>query len=338
MARSIESFARGVPKAELHLHIEGTLEPELMFTLARRNGIELRFASVDELRAAYEFTDLQSFLDVYYEGARALVTEEDFADLTGAYLDRVAADGVRHVEIFFDPETHTARDVPFAAVVTGIHRALGEGRDRHGITSRLIMCFLRHLGPEEAMATYEQAQPFLELIDGVGLDSSELGHPPEDFAEVFARARADGLRTVAHAGEEGPPSYVWGALDVLGAERIDHGIRAEEDEALLERIVAEQIPLTMCPLSNVKLRVFDRIADHSIKRLLDRGVLVTVNSDDPAYFGGYVGDNYVAIQQAFDLSRDDLRRLAENSIRSSFLSTDREAALLAEIEDFAAAG
>lgn len=332
--RCVEAFIRGLPKAELHLHIEGTMEPELLFRLADRNGVALRFASEDEVREAYEFTDLQTFLDVYYEAAKVLVTEADFYDLTVAYLERAAADGVRHVEIFFDPQTHTERGVSIDAVIQGIHRALEDGRERLGITSGLILCFLRHLSEAAALETFESALPHLEKLVGVGLDSSELGHPPEKFAIVFGQAREVGLRVVAHGAEEGPPSYVTGALDILGAERIDHGIRAEEDEELIARLIEQRIPLTMCPLSNVKLRVFDRIEDHSIKRLLDRGVVVTVNSDDPAYFGGYVGDNYLAIQQAFDLTREDLWLLAGNSIRASFLEVDDKQLLLNELDAF----
>ncbi len=332
----MEAFIRGLPKAELHLHIEGTLEPELMFALADRNGRALAFASVEEVRRAYEFDDLQSFLDIYYEACAVLVTEQDFYDLTIAYLRRAAADGVRHAEVFFDPQTHTERGVPFASVVSGIRSALGDGREL-GITSRLIMCFLRHLSGEAALATLATAEPYLDGIAAVGLDSSEVGNPPEDFAAAFARAGELGLRRVAHAGEEGPPEYVRGALDVLGAERIDHGVRAEEDDHLVERLVAERVPLTMCPLSNVKLRVFDSIADHSLKRLLDRGVMVTINSDDPAYFGGYVGDNYLAVQAALGLDTSDLHQLAANSIRASFLDDADKAALLADLDQYVAA-
>lgn len=334
----MEAFIRGLPKAELHLHIEGTLEPELMFELADRNQIALPFKTVDDVRAAYEFTDLQSFLDIYYQGAAVLVTERDFADLMTAYLTRAAADGVRHAEIFFDPQTHTERGIGFATFMEGFATAQRAAELALGITSSLILCFLRHLSGEAALTTLTEAEPYLDRVIAVGLDSSEVGHPPEKFAAAYEAAKRRGLRAVAHAGEEGPPTYVAGALDVLGVERIDHGVRVEEDDQLLERVVAEQIPLTMCPLSNVKLRVVDTLADHNLKRLLDRGVMVTVNSDDPAYFGGYVGDNYVAVAEALDLTRDDLVRLARNSLAATFLPEDRVAALLAELEAYAATG
>ena len=327
----MEEWIRALPKAELHLHIEGTLEPELMFELARRNGVELRFASVEALRRAYAFDDLQSFLDIYYEGMAVLRTERDFHELTRAYLRRARADGVRHAEIFFDPQAHTARGVAFETVIEGIHGALEEGRRELGVSGLLILCFLRHLPATEAMATLEQALPYRDRLVGVGLDSSELGHPPEAFAAVFERARAAGLRAVAHAGEEGPPGYVWQALDVLHAERIDHGVRCEEDAALLERLARERVPLTMCPLSNVRLRVVDRLEDHNLRRLLERGVRVSIHSDDPAYFGGYVGDNYLAAAAALGLSREDLVTIARNSIEASFLDDGAQAELLAEL-------
>ena len=328
----MEEWIRALPKAELHLHIEGTLEPELMFELARRNGVELRFASFEALRRAYAFDDLQSFLDIYYEGMAVLRTERDFHELTRAYLERARADGVRHVEIFFDPQAHTARGVAFETVIEGIHGALEEGRRELGVSGLLILCFLRHLPAAEAMATLEQALPYRDRLVGVGLDSSELGYPPEAFAAVFGRARAEGLRAVAHAGEEGPPGYVWQALDVLHAERIDHGVCCEEDAALLERLVRERVPLTMCPLSNVRLRVVDRLEDHNLRRLLKRGVRVSIHSDDPAYFGGYVGDNYLAAAEALDLSREDLVTIARNSIEATFLDDGAQAELLAELE------
>ncbi len=309
----------GLPKAELHLHIEGTLEPELMFALARRNGVTLPFADVEAVRAAYVFDDLQSFLDLYYAGCSVLVTEQDFADLTTAYLRRAAAQGVRHAEIFFDPQTHTDRGIDFATVINGIDRALDEGRRDPGITSRLILCFLRHLSEDAAMETLETALAHRESITAVGLDSSESGNPPSKFRAVFDRARAEGLLTVAHAGEEGPPEYIREALDLLRVLRIDHGVRCMEDDDLVERLVAEQVPLTVCPLSNVKLRVFDDLADHPIRRMLERGLLVTINSDDPAYFGGYIGDNYVATAAALGLDRDAMRQVARNSFLASFL-------------------
>ena len=328
----MEEWIRALPKAELHLHIEGTLEPELMFELARRNGVELRFASVEALRRAYAFDDLQSFLDIYYEGMAVLRTERDFHELTRAYLRRARADGVRHAEIFFDPQAHAARGVAFETVIEGIHGALEEGRRELGVSGLLILCFLRHLPAAEAMATLEQALPYRDRLVGVGLDSSELGHPPEAFAAVFERARTEGLRAVAHAGEEGPPGYVWQALDLLHAERIDHGVRCEEDAALLERLVRERVPLTICPLSNVKLRVVDRLEDHNLRRLLERGVRVSIHSDDPAYFGGYVGDNYLAAAEALGLSREDLVTIARNSIEATFLDDGAKAELLAELE------
>jgi adenosine deaminase len=327
----MDAFLRALPKVELHVHVEGTLEPELMFELAARNGVRLPYGSVEEVRRAYQFTDLQSFLDLYYAGARVLVTEQDFFDLAWAYLTRVAAQTVRHVELFFDPQTHTDRGVPFETVVTGLHRALAEGERRLGVSWRLILCFLRHLSAEAAMTTLEQALPFRDRIVGVGLDSSEVGHPPEKFARVFARARAEGFRAVAHAGEEGPPAYIWQALDLLGVERIDHGVRCLEDPRLVARLVAERVPLTVCPLSNVRLRVFPTLAEHNLKRLLDAGLRVTVNSDDPAYFGGYVLENYRAAQAALGLSRDDVRRLARNAIEASFLDPRAKQTLVTEL-------
>ena len=332
----MEAFIRGLPKVELHLHIEGTLEPEMMFELAERNGVDLPFASVDEVRAAYEFTDLQSFLDIYYQGAAVLQTEQDFYDLMWAYLDRMAGENLRHAEIFFDPQTHTERGVRFDVFMAGFDRARADALERHGITTMLVMCFLRHLSGEAAVETFEQARPFLGSISAVGLDSGEVGNPPERFAEAYRLAKAEGLRAVAHAGEEGPPAYIWGALDVLGAERIDHGVACEQDEDLLERLVAEGIPLTMCPLSNVKLRVFGVLEDHNLKRLLDRGVTVMVNSDDPAYFGGYLTENYVALQRALGLAEADLAALARNGIQATFLPDERKRALLDELDEYLA--
>jgi len=337
-ADAIEDFIRGIPKAELHLHIEGTLEPELMFALAARHGVNLPYASVEELRAAYQFDDLQSFLDLYYAGAAVLRDEEDFHALTIAYLKRAHADGVVHVEIFFDPQTHTDRGIAFATAFNGIRRALADGERDFGITHRLILCFLRHLSAEAAMQTLEQALPYKDSIAAVGLDSSERGHPPGKFEAVFARARSEGFLTVAHAGEEGPPAYIVEALDVLKVARIDHGVRCEEDPALVERLARTRVPLTVCPLSNVKLRVYQRIEDHNLKRLLDRGLCVTVNSDDPAYFGGYVGANFIAVQRGLDLSKADIRALAENSIEASFLPPGKKEMWLGKIDSFAAAG
>jgi adenosine deaminase len=332
----MEEFIRGLPKVELHLHIEGTLEPEMMFVMAARNGVELPFGSVDEVRAAYRFSDLQSFLDIYYQGTAVLRTEQDFAELMLAYLRRVAGENVRHAEIFFDPQTHTARGVPFEVFMTGFERARAEAAATLGISSLLIMCFLRHLPEDQALATLDEAKPFLDRIAAVGLDSSEVDNPPDRFERVFARARAAGLRAVAHAGEEGPPSYIMGALDLLGAERIDHGVACDQDDAVVERLVRDEVPLTMCPLSNRALRVVDGLASHNLKRLLDRGVRVTVNSDDPAYFGGYLTDNYLAIQRALDLDRADLTTLARNAIQASFLPPESKAVLLAELDLHAA--
>ncbi len=320
-----------LPKAELHLHIEGSLEPEMLFALAARNGVAIPFKSVDEVRAAYDFSNLQDFLDIYYQGMGVLLAEQDFYDLTWAYLERAAADNVRHVEIFFDPQGHTERGVAFGTAIEGITRALRGGEARLGISHRLIMCFLRHLSEDEALATLAEAAPWLDRIDGVGLDSSELGHPPSEFVRVFARARELGLHVTAHAGEEGPPEYVTEALDLLKVERIDHGNRALEDAALTQRIASEGLTLTVCPLSNLKLCVIPDIAQSPIRRMLDAGLKATINSDDPAYFGGYVNDNFIAVAEALDLSRDDLIALARNSFTGSFLPAAEQARHLAEI-------
>lgn len=330
------AFIAALPKAELHLHIEGSLEPELMFELARRNGIAIPFATVDDVRAAYAFSNLQDFLDIYYQGMGVLQTEQDFYDLTAAYLARAHADGVRHSEIFFDPQGHTARGIPFATVVGGITRALDDAQARYDMSSRLIMCFLRHLSEEEAEATLDEARPWLDRIDGVGLNSSEVGHPPAKFQRVFARARNLGLRLVAHAGEEGPPAYVHEALDLLGVDRIDHGNRSLEDEALVARLADDAMCLTVCPLSNLKLCVVDDMTAHPLKTMLDAGLLATVNSDDPSYFGGYVNANYTAVADALDLSRDELVTLARNSFLGAFLDDDAKARHLAAIDAYAA--
>lgn len=324
------AFIAALPKAELHLHIEGSLEPEMMFALAQRNGVSLAFDSVAAIRAAYEFSNLQDFLDIYYQGMAVLLTEQDFYDLTAAYLQRAAADNVRHVEIFFDPQGHTARGVAFADVVGGIARALDDAK-ANGISSRLIMCFLRHLSEAEAEATLDEALPHLHLIHGVGLDSSERGHPPEKFARVFARARGLGLKILAHAGEEGPPDYVWQALDVLGVDRIDHGNRALEDDALVQRIASDGLTLTVCPLSNLKLCVVKDLAAHPLRAMLKAGLKATVNSDDPAYFGGYVNANFIAVADALDLGRDEIITLARNSFTGSFLAPEDQAPHLAAI-------
>lgn len=331
-----EAFIRGIPKAELHLHIEGTLEPEMVFELARKHGLPPSHPSVDALREAYRFDNLQSFLDVYYAGAAVLRDESDFRALTSAYLDRAHADGVVHTEVFFDPQTHTARGIPLDAVIRGIHGALTAGQARLGMTHRLILCFLRHLPAADAMATLEAALPYQELIAAVGLDSAEAGNPPAKFAAVFARARSAGFLTVAHAGEEGPPQYITEALDLLHVRRVDHGVRCEEDDALVARLARGRVPLTVCPLSNVKLGVFARMEDHNLKRLLDRGLCVTVNSDDPAYFGGYVAENYLAAARALGLSQADVTQLAGNSIEASLLPEGAKRQWQSKIRTFAA--
>jgi adenosine deaminase len=333
--RSEQEYVRGLPKAELHVHIEGTLEPEMAFQLAKKHGIALPYATVEELRAAYRFADLQSFLDLYYAGADVLRDVEDFHALTQAYLRKAHEQGVVHVEIFFDPQTHTARGVALATVLDGLRRAFSEAERESGITCRLILCFLRHLSADEAMRTLEEALPYKDAIAAVGLDSSELGHPPSKFAGVFARARREGLWAVAHAGEEGPPSYIYEALDILKVRRIDHGVRCEEAPELLGRLARERTPLTVCPLSNVKLNVFKGIENHNLKRLLDHGVCVTVNSDDPAYFGGYVVENYLAVQRGLGLSRTDLVVLARNSIEASFLADPAKRRWFAAIDAYA---
>jgi len=312
-------YIRGLPKAELHLHIEGTLEPELALRLGAKHGVKLPFATIEEARAAYQFADLQAFLDIYYAGADVLREAEDFYLLTRDYLRKASAQGIVHVEIFFDPQTHTRRGVGIDVVIAGIRRALEEAQSDLGISSGLILCFLRHLSEADALRTLEEALPHKHLLTAVGLDSSETGHPPEKFAAVFDRARSEGLSAVAHAGEEGPPSYIAQALDLLHVRRVDHGVRCEEDPALVERLVRERVPLTVCPLSNVKLKVFARIEDHNLRRLLNLGLCVTVNSDDPAYFGGYLLENFLAVQQGLRLSRAELRTLAENSIEAAFL-------------------
>jgi adenine deaminase len=333
---ALDGFIVGIPKAELHIHIEGSLEPGMVFDLAKRHGVALRFSSIKALREAYQFANLQEFLDIYYAGADVLRDAADFSALTRAYLERAHADGVVHAEIFFDPQTHTARGVAFSEVIGGISAALADGEREMGITSRLILCFLRHLSEEEAFATLEEALPFKHLFCAVGLDSSERDHPPAKFERVFRKARELGLHVVAHAGEEGPPSYISEALDKLQVERIDHGVRCEADAALCERLARDAIPLTVCPLSNVKLKVFARMEDHNLKRLLDRGLKVTVNSDDPAYFGGYVAENYRAVQRALDLDRADIATLARNSFEASFLPAEQVRAWVARVDAYAA--
>ena len=340
LSDAMRSFVEGLPKTELHLHIEGTLEPELLFALAQRNKVDLPYDSVESLRAAYAFTDLQSFLDLYYAGANVLRTEQDFYDMTAAYIAQARADQVRHAEIFFDPQTHTERGIAIETVFAGIARALRQARTEHGFTSVMIMSFLRHLSEDEAFATLEQALPlreqYADLWTGIGLDSSERGNPPEKFQRVFARCRELGFRVVAHAGEEGPAAYVSDALDLLQVERIDHGVRSDEDPALIARLVKLRMPLTVCPLSNLKLCVVDDMAQHNLARLLRAGVAVTVNSDDPAYFGGYMNANYLAVASALALSREELVQLARNGIAASFISASEKERLGTELEQYAA--
>ncbi len=330
------SLAHNAPKAELHLHIEGSFEPELMFEIAQRNGVKLPFSSVEEIRAAYDFANLQEFLDIYYQGMSVLLHEQDFYDLTMAYLRRAHNDNVIHTEIFFDPQGHTERGVAFADAIGGIARALDDGRKNMGISSRLIMCFLRHLSEDDAHATLEEAKPFLPLIDGVGLDSSELGHPPAKFKNVFAKARDLGLHLVAHAGEEGPPAYVWEALDILKVQRIDHGNRALEDEKLVKRLADEGMCLTVCPLSNLKLCVIDNMRNHPIPAMLAAGLKPCVNADDPSYFGGYVNDNFTALIDALPLTRADIEALLRNSFDGSFMSDSEKAAALTKLDAYLA--
>jgi len=313
------AWLNALPKAELHLHLEGSLEPELLFTLAERNKVALPWSDVETLRKAYAFHNLQEFLDLYYQGAGVLRTEQDFYDLTWAYLQKCKVQNVVHTEPFFDPQTHTERGIPFEVALGGISRALEDGRRQLGISSGLILSFLRHLSEEEAFKTLEQALPFRDAFFAVGLDSSEVGHPPRKFQRVFERARSEGLLAVAHAGEEGPPEYIWEALDLLKVKRIDHGVRAAEDPKLLERLVDEQIPLTVCPLSNVKLCVFKDMAEHNILKMLEMGVKVTVNSDDPAYFGGYVTENFAALQESLGMTCEQAERLAKNSLEARLI-------------------
>lgn len=318
-ADRLPELLRLMPKAELHIHIEGSLEPELIFALAQRNGLSLPYASVDELRRAYAFTNLQSFLDIYYAGASVLLKEQDFYDMTRAYLLKAAADNVVHTELFFDPQTHTARGVSMETVINGLHRACVDAKAELGVSASLILCFLRHLSEEDAFETLEQALPFRGKIIGIGLDSGEVGNPPEKFARVFARCRELGFRLVAHAGEEGPPAYVWTALDVLKVERIDHGVQSVKDAALMQRLAQDCIPLTVCPLSNLKLCVFPKLADHNLGQLLDAGLVATVNSDDPAYFGGYMNDNFTQTFAATGLTAQHAYTLARNSFEASFI-------------------
>ena len=332
-AERLPDLLRAMPKTELHMHIEGSLEPELIFALAKRNDVRLRYKSVDELRAAYAFTDLQSFLDIYYAGASVLQQPQDFYDMAWAYFERAKADNVVHAEIFFDPQTHTARKVSMRTVITGLHRACVDAQNQLGISSSLILCFLRHLSEDEAFETFEEAFPFRDKFIGVGLDSSERGHPPEKFERVFKRAAQLGFKLVAHAGEEGPPAYMWSALDVLKVQRIDHGVQAIHDEALMARLAKERMPLTVCPLSNQKLCVFPDLAHHNLGQMLERGLCVMLNSDDPAYFGGYLNDNYVQTFAALGLNASHAYQLACNSFEASFVSPDQKALWRQQLDD-----
>ncbi len=328
-------FLAGLPKAELHLHLDGALSPALMFELAQRNQVELPYKSIAEIEAAYQFTNLQSFLDVYYRGASALNTEQDFYDLTRDYFAKCKADNVLHTELSFDPQTHTERGIAFATVISGILRAMDDAKKDWGISSKLVMDFLRHLSAESAMKTLEESLPWKDKIIAVGLDSSELGHPPSKFTEVFARARTEGYRVVAHAGEEGPPSYIWEAIELLNVERIDHGVRCDEDAKLMDYLRETQIPLTVCPLSNVRLCVFDTMAEHNLFTLLDAGLRVMINSDDPTYFGGYLNDNYFALADAFPVTREQALLLAHHSFTSSFIRDDEKLGFIAQLKNYA---
>jgi len=330
----IEKFISGIPKAELHVHIEGTFEPELMFKIAQRNNINIKYKSIDELRKAYEFNNLQEFLDIYYAGASVLINEPDFYDMTWLYIEKLYLQNVVHAEISFDPQTHTDRGIEFSTVITGIHNALIDAEKIFGMTSKLIMCFLRHLDEEQAFQTLEQALPYKDWITTVGLDSSEVGHPPSKFERVFQKAQDEGLLTVAHAGEEGPPEYVWEAINLLNVSRIDHGNRALEDKALIQLLSDKQIPLTVCPLSNLKLRVVDKLENHPLKTMMDNNLLVTINSDDPAYFGGHLNDNYERLAKAIDLTNTDICQLAKNSFTASFLSDAEKTMYICQINNY----
>jgi len=330
----IKKFIEGLPKAELHLHIEGSFEPELMFEIARRNTIDIPFASVEEVKEAYKFNNLQEFLDIYYAGANVLITEQDFYDLTWAYLAKIHEQNVVHTEIFFDPQTHTDRGIAFDTVIQGIHRALEDGKEKLGISYVLIMSFLRHLSEESAFETLKMAEPYKDWISSVGLDSSEVGNPPSKFERVFAKAREEGYLAVAHAGEEGPAEYIWEALDLLKITRNDHGNRCMDDDKLVDRLVEEQMPLTLCPLSNLELKVVKDLKDHPMAKMMDRGLLVTINSDDPAYFGGYMNENYLATAEALDMSKEQIVTLAKNGFEASWLSDEVKEKRMEEVERY----
>lgn len=331
---TIENFINGIPKAELHVHIEGTFEPELMFEIAQRNNINIKYKSIDELREAYNFNNLQDFLDIYYAGASVLIHEQDFYDMTWAYMEKLHPQNVLHAEIFFDPQTHTDRGIQFSTVITGIHNALLNAEKKFGMSAKLIMCFLRHLDEEQAFQTLEQSLEYKDLIVAVGLDSSEVGHPPSKFQRVFKKAQAEGFLTVAHAGEEGPPEYVWEALKLLNVARIDHGNRALEDDTLVQLLAQKQIPLTVCPLSNLKLRVVDKLENHPLKKMMNKNLLVTINSDDPSYFGGQLNDNYLKLAKALSLTTDDIYQLAKNSFTASFLSDTEKQNYIKKVDDY----
>lgn len=334
MTSTLDSFINGIPKAELHLHIEGTFEPELMFEIAKRNQLKIKFNSVDEIRQAYNFSNLQDFLDIYYEGAGVLIHEQDFYDMTWAYLEKFHSQNGTHVELFFDPQTHTERGISFETVITGINRALEDAKSKYGMTSKLIMCFLRHLDESSAFKTLESALPFKHLISAVGLDSSEMGHPPSKFQRVYEKAISEGFLTVAHAGEEGPAEYVWEALDLLKVSRVDHGNRSLDDEKLVKVLSDKKMPLTVCPLSNLKLKVIQDIHQHPLKKMLNANLLVTINSDDPSYFGGYVNENYSALANALNLSKEEITQLAKNSFTASFLSESEKQKYIASVETY----
>lgn len=331
---TIENFINAIPKAELHVHIEGTFEPELMFEIAQRNNINIKYKSIDELREAYNFNNLQDFLDIYYAGASVLIHEQDFYDMTWAYMEKLHPQNVLHAEIFFDPQTRTDRGIQFSTVITGIHNALLNAEKKFGISSKLIMCFLRHLDEEQAFQTLEQALEYKDWIAAVGLDSSEVGHPPSKFQRVFKKAQAEGFLTVAHAGEEGPPEYVWEALKLLNVARIDHGNRALEDDTLVQLLAQKQISLTVCPLSNLKLRVVDKLENHPLKKMMNKNLLVTINSDDPSYFGGQLNDNYIELAKALNLTIDDIYQLAKNSFTASFLSDTEKQNYIKQVDDY----
>lgn len=333
-AYSIENFIKGIPKAELHLHIEGTFEPELMFEIAKKNGKKTQYTSVEELKKAYNFNNLQEFLDIYYAGANVLIEEQDFYDITWAYLQKAHTQKVFHTEIFFDPQTHTNRGIKFSTVIEGISRALRDGKNKLGISSKLIMSFLRHLDEDAAIKTLEQSLPYKKLITAVGLDSSEIGNPPSKFQNVFEQARKEGFLTVAHAGEEGTSQYIWEAIDILKVARVDHGNHCMDDEKLIQELVYRKIPLTLCPLSNLKLKVIQDLKNHPVKKMMEKGLIVTINSDDPAYFGGYIEENYRAVSQALDMSKEDIYQLAKNSFSASFLDEEEKKHMIEKVESY----